>query len=101
MPKTHKKLSRYRLNELLNSIPQGEYKTKRAELLKRLDITAPTLGDYRKGVRDIPGEKLKIIADFFQVDIEDLYNTSNTTIEVSLKARTREQKFLKRQKIRK
>jgi hypothetical protein len=75
---TNNKVKKYKLDALISSIPQSQFKEKRRELLKLLDVSPSTLGIWRETTlgdpQDIPGEKVRIIAAFFGMEIEELYN---------------------------
>jgi transcriptional regulator with XRE-family HTH domain len=69
---------KYLLHKHLNELPHGQYKITVKQLPKKLGISAETFRKWKyikkEGKATIPADKLAIIANFFQIRIEEIFN---------------------------
>lgn len=69
---------KYLLYKYLNELPHNQYKITSKQLPKKLGISAETFRKWKyikKGSSaTIPADKLAIIANFFQIRIEEIFN---------------------------
>ena len=69
---------KYLLYKCLNELPHNQYKITSRQLPKKIGVSAETFRKWKyikKGARaTIPADKLAIIANFFQIRIEDIFN---------------------------
>lgn len=69
---------KYLLHHFLNELPHNQYKITSKQLPKKLGVSAETFRKWKyikKGdTATIPADKLAIIANFFQIRIEEIFN---------------------------
>lgn len=69
---------KYLLLKFLNELPHGQYKITLKQLPKKLGVSAETFRKWKyikKGSKaTIPADKLAVIANFFHVKIEEIFN---------------------------
>jgi transcriptional regulator with XRE-family HTH domain len=58
----------------LRAFGKNGTKINQSELAKELNVSPSIISAYEQGTRDIPQEKQALIAAYFGVSIEDLYN---------------------------
>lgn len=69
----------YRLRELLEAFPLSSYMDKKRELAKNLGIGMPQLDRFIRGNSDPSGTQLKIMAEFFDCLVDDLYQKTEVS----------------------
>lgn len=78
---------KYRIDELLKTIPHEKAKLFFRWLPTQLDITPKTLRSWRKlkigDTGDIPSEKLFQIASFFEVEPKELFYVLPESIQIN------------------
>lgn len=65
--------AQYRIAELLDSLPKAEYSDKKKALAATLGVTTQQLNALIRGVGDLSGTKLALVAEFFAVPVDELY----------------------------
>ena len=69
---------KYLLHKFLNELPHVQYKVTSKQLPKKLGVSAETFRKWKyikKGATaTIPADKLAIIANFFDIRIEEIFN---------------------------
>ncbi len=69
---------KYLLHKLLNELPHNQYRVTSKQLPKKLGVSAETFRKWKYIKRSdnatIPGDKLAIIANFFDIRIEEIFN---------------------------
>lgn len=71
------KKARYRIDEFIETIPNGQLMERKAMLAELLDISIPQLNRIIRGGSDPSGTQLRIIADFFEVPVDELYEAES------------------------
>lgn len=81
--------SKYRINELLNSLPRLEEKKAIRFILHQFEISERTFYNWRKiqegDSQQIPGDFLILLAQYFGVDVTEMYTTPPTLETVEIK----------------
>lgn len=69
---------KYLLHKFLNDLPHSQYKIASRQLPKKLGVSAETFRKWKyikKGdTATIPADQLAVIAKFFEIKIEDIFN---------------------------
>lgn len=65
--------AKYRVSEILSSVPKSQYREKKQQLCDLLGITSQGLSKLLHGYSDWTGTKLLLVAQFFGVPVDDLY----------------------------
>jgi len=73
------KKANYRIAELVESIPNGTLTDKKIELADLLGISVPQLNRIIRGGSEPSGTQLRIIAAFFEVSVDELYQPLTIT----------------------
>lgn len=67
------KKARYRISELVGNIPVSRLKSEKSALSAQLGVSIAQLNRIIRGHSDPSGTQLRIIADFFGVQVDELY----------------------------
>ncbi|MFT5821376.1 MAG: transcriptional regulator with XRE-family HTH domain [Crocinitomix sp.] len=69
---------KYLLYKFMNELPHNQYKIASKQLPKKIGVSAETFRKWKyikKGaIATIPADKLAIIANFFDISVEDFFN---------------------------
>lgn len=72
------KKAEYRIDELVGNLPAARLTNEKLALAAQLGISIAQLNRIIRGNSDPSGTQLKIIADFFGVQVDDLYADPTT-----------------------
>jgi transcriptional regulator with XRE-family HTH domain len=65
--------AKYRIREILSNVPKSEFPHAKKELCNILGITVQGLSNLLNGRSDWSGTKLRLVADYFGVPVDELY----------------------------
>ena len=74
------KKAKYRIAELVGNIPFGRIMEEKEALASQLDISLHQLNRIIRGGSDPSGSQLLVIANFFGVPVDDLYEADQVAV---------------------
>jgi len=80
---TATKKANYRIAQLVDDIPSGRLTEEKERLAEELGISIPQLNRIIRGASDPSGTQLRIIADFFGVPVDALYERTPQPLEAA------------------